>query len=174
MTTNTYLASTDTYDSYIAIQKDGDWLYFKIDPTGIFGLVLTAKGDAYEKLSSDEKLDALKEIIRLRSHEEECDFKLDDICVTTGDFDVPEWLILDDYVHTDIDMILHSTTGARIDFYYDDGKPIAIFENSNESEVLESREFLKKLDAFYEQDVDAYYDEMENEIYKKYGLDEDE
>ena len=158
----TYLASETSNINYLAVDYNGKWLYFKTKPSGIFTSEITAHNNAFEQFSSDEKIDFLKATCRLLSMLEEVDFNLDDLKIVVGKFDVPEWLIIDDYRNNDVDMILHTTTGGRIDFYYQDGKQIAVFKNSSEAEAIEARKFLQKLDKYYQsQNIKDDFDDDE-------------
>lgn len=158
----TYLASETSNINYLAVNYNGKWLYFKTKPSGIFTSEITAHNNAFEQFSSDEKIDFLKATCRLLSMLEEVDFNLDDLKIVVSKFDVPEWLIIDDYRNNDVDMILHTTTGGRIDFYYQDGKQIAVFKNSSEAEAIEARKFLQRLDEYYQsQNIEDDFDDDE-------------
>ena len=158
----TYLANETSNINYLAVDYNGKWLYFKTKPSGIFTSEITALNDAFEQFSVDEKIDFLKATCRLLSFLEEENFNLDDLKIAVDKFNVPEWLILDDYRNNDVDMILHTTTGGRIDFYYQDGKQIAISENSSEAETIEARKFIQRLDEYYQnQNIDDDFDDDE-------------
>jgi hypothetical protein len=150
----TYLANEASDINYLAVNKDGKWFYFQVSPSGMFSSMITSKDGAYESFSTDEKLDFLKATCRLLSLLEEEDFNLDDLSVKEGDFDVPAWLLLDDYRQSAVDFVLHTTTNASFEFTNVEDKTVAVFYGATETETLEARKFLQRLDDFYNKPID--------------------
>ncbi len=149
----TYLANEASNVNYLAVNNDGKWFYFLVSPTGVFTSKITSKNKAYESFSTDEKLDFLKATCRLVSFLENENFGLDDLAVEEGDFVVPEWLLLDDYRQSEMDVVLHTTTNAIVEFTNVETKTVAFFYGATEAETLEAKEFLVKLEEFYKQPI---------------------
>lgn len=148
----TYIANEASIINYLAVKKDGKWLYFLVEPSGIFSSKITSKDNAFESLSADDKIDFLKSTCRLLSLLESEDFNLDDLKVVSGDFDVPEWLLLDDYRQSEMDVVLHTTTNALIELMPIESKTVATFYGATESEVVQARKFVQDLDEYYKRE----------------------
>lgn len=138
----------ESYDdaTYIFAQKGEDVGVFKMEMTGIFGNMLYDSGCFYERLSIDDKLLFVEKTLTLLEcleGERKC---LDDIKIEQGAFDVPEWLLLDDWNEgNDFDLVVNTKTKSTFKFEYVEGKILATFVNSNDAQCIKAKEFLDEM-----------------------------
>ena len=138
----------ESYDdtTYVFAQKSEDVGIFKMEMTGIFGNMLYGSGNFYEQLSTDDKLLFVEKTLSLLECLE-CEQKcLDDIKIEKQSFDVPEWLLLDDWNEgNDFDLVVNTKTQSTFKFEYVEGKILATFVNSNDKQCVKAKEFLDEM-----------------------------
>jgi hypothetical protein len=138
----------ESYDdtTYVFAQKGEDVGVLKMEMTGIFGNMLYDSGCFYEQLSTDDKLLFVEKTLWLLE-QLECERKcLDDIKIENQTFDVPEWLLLDDWNEdNDFDLVVNTKTKSTFKFEYVEGKILATFINSNNQQCVKAKEFLDEM-----------------------------
>lgn len=141
-----WLAESYSDTTYIFAQKGEDVGVLKMKMTGIFGNMLYDSGNFYEQLSTDDKLLFVEKTLSLLEcleGEHKC---LDDIKIEQQAFDIPEWLMLDDWNEdNDFDLVVNTKTQSTFKFEYVEGKILATFVNSNDAQCLKAKEFLDNM-----------------------------
>ena len=146
-----YLDDTTTY---IFAQKGEDVGVFKMEMAGIFGNKIFDAGDFYERLTTDDKLSFVEKTLRLLEQLEGEQKRLDDIKVEQQPFNVPEWLLLDDWsdeIGNNFDLVVNTKTKSTFKFEYVEGKIIATYLNSNDAQCVKAKEFLDEMRKIYDE-----------------------
>ena len=144
-----YLDDTTTY---IFAQKGEDVGIFKMEMAGIFGNKIYDAGDFYERLSTDDKLLFVEKTLWLLEQLEGERKRLDDIKIEHRAFNVPEWLLLDDWNEdNNFDLVVNTKTKSTFKFEYVDGKILATFFNSTDEQCVEAKAFLDKMRKIYDE-----------------------
>jgi hypothetical protein len=141
-----WLAESYSDTTYIFAQKGEDVGVFKMEMTGIFGNMIYDAGNFYEQLSTDYKLLFVEKTLTLLECLEGERKRLDDIKIEQRAFDVPEWLLLDDWnKDNDFDLVVNTKTKSTFKFEYVEGKILATFVNSNDAQCVKAKEFLDEI-----------------------------
>ena len=138
----------ENYDdtTYIFAQKGENVGVFKMGMAGIFGNMIYDAGGFYAKLSTDDKLLFVEKTLRLLEQLEGESKSLDDIKIEKFSFEVPEWLLLDDYNKgNDFDLVVNTKSKSTFKFEYAEGKILATYINSNDAQCVKAKEFLDNM-----------------------------
>lgn len=138
----------ESYDdtTYVFAQKGEDVGVFKMEMTGIFGNMIYDSDAFYEQLSTDDKLLFVEKTLWLLEHLEGEQKYLNDIKIEHRAFDVPEWLLLDDYNDSiDFDLVVNTKSKSTFTFEYAEGKILATYINSTDQQCVKAKEFLDNM-----------------------------
>lgn len=141
-----YLADDLTSDEfYVAFTTDAEsFAILRATQKGLFGWTLTGTSDVLETLSDVQQVELAEDIAHLLSRVETADISIADIDFQTGSFELPEWLLLDDYTESDIDIVYNSKTTAVYRFELLDGKVLLSHTATTPDDLQFAREFWQR------------------------------
>lgn len=134
------------FTTYIVADKGDRLGVFKMEMAGLFGNKIYDESGFYEQLSTDDKLLFVEKTLWLLEQLEGERKRLDDIKIEQRAFDVPEWLLLDDWNEdNEFDLVINTKTQSTFKFEYVDGKMLAIFINTTDEQCLKAKSFLDEM-----------------------------